>query len=102
VALAVTEIRQFGGSSMQVVRRMRALLEDLIPSLPAHRTLILQQELDLLKITIAHGFTIPEDRLRAEFPDSQGLGGTPKRFVTKRMTKPSGSSEATAATSCKG
>jgi uncharacterized membrane protein len=102
VALAVTEIRQFGGSSMQVARRMRAMLEDLIPSLPAHRALALQRELALLKTTINHCFAIPEDRMRAESPDSQGLGGTPKRFGSRRVSKQSGSSEATAVTSCKG
>jgi uncharacterized membrane protein len=49
VALAVTEIRQFGGNSTQVTRRMRAMLEDLIPMMPAQRSLALKQELDLLK-----------------------------------------------------
>jgi uncharacterized membrane protein len=49
VALAVTEIRQFGGNSIQVTRRMRAMLEDLIPMMPAQRSLALKQELDLLK-----------------------------------------------------
>jgi uncharacterized membrane protein len=75
VGLAVTEIRQFGASSTQVVRRMRAMLEDLIPSLPDHRASVLRQELDLLKSTIDCGFTVPQDRLRADFPDFQGLGG---------------------------
>src|SRR5215471_18642239 len=49
VALAITEIRQFGGNSTQVTRRMRAILEDLIPLLSARRAMALQQELDLLK-----------------------------------------------------
>src|SRR5262249_5090172 len=34
VALAVTEIRQFGGSSIQIARRLRAMLENLIETLP--------------------------------------------------------------------
>ena len=34
VHLAVTEIRQFGGGSIQVARRLRAMLENLIQSLP--------------------------------------------------------------------
>src|SRR5262249_10944372 len=37
VRLAVTEIRQFGGSSIQVARRLRAMLENLIETLPAER-----------------------------------------------------------------
>ena len=35
LVLAVTEIRHFGGSSIQIARRLRALLEDLIQTLPA-------------------------------------------------------------------
>jgi uncharacterized membrane protein len=76
VVLAVTEIRQFGANSTQVTRRMRAMLEDLIPLLPLHRALTLRQELTLLQSTIDHGFVVPLDRLRAELPDSQGLGGS--------------------------
>ena len=95
VALAVTEIRQFGGSSTQVVRRMHAMLEDLIPLVPPHRALMLQQELDLLKSTIGHSFAIPEDRTRAEFPDSQGLGGAEKHSVIKTVSRESAATEAT-------
>jgi uncharacterized membrane protein len=78
VRLAVTEIRQFGGNSTQVVRRMRAMLENLIPLLPPFRASVLRQELDLLKFTIDRGFTMLEDRERADLPDSQGLGGRRK------------------------
>jgi uncharacterized membrane protein len=75
VGLAVTEIRQFGANSIQVARRMRAMLEDLIPLLPLHRAGILRQELDLLKSTIDLAFTVPQDRKLADLPDLQGLGG---------------------------
>ena len=85
VALAITEIRQFGGGSTQVVRRMRAMLEDLISLLPAYRALTLEQELHLLKSTIDHGFAVPQDKLRAQLPDSQGLGGT-QRYSTVKKT----------------
>jgi uncharacterized membrane protein len=75
VRLAVTEIRQFGGNSTQVVRRMRAMLENLISLLPAQRSSALRQELELLKSTIYQGFAVPQDRKRADLPDCQGLGG---------------------------
>jgi uncharacterized membrane protein len=75
VGLAVTEIRQFGASSIQVVRRMRAMLENLIPLLPADRPEALGRELYLLESTVDHGFVVPEDRKRAGVPDFQGLGG---------------------------
>jgi uncharacterized membrane protein len=83
VALAVTEIRQFGGNSTQVTRRMRAMLEDLIPIMPSHRALALKHELNLLKSTVDRSFVVPEDRTRAALPDSQGLGGTMKHSVRR-------------------
>jgi uncharacterized membrane protein len=78
VGLAVTEIRQFGANSTQVVRRMRAMLENLIPLLPPHRSSVLRKELDLLKSTVDRGFSVPQDRERAEHADFQGLGGRRK------------------------
>ncbi|MGA9308587.1 MAG: DUF2254 domain-containing protein [Candidatus Sulfotelmatobacter sp.] len=78
VALAVTEIRQFGANSTQVVRRMRAMLENLIPLLPPDRSSVLRQELELLKSTVDQGFVMPQDRMRADCPDFQGLGGHSK------------------------
>ena len=75
VGLAITEIRQFGASSIQVARRMRAMLEDLITRLPPGRASALRQELDLLKSTIDEGFAVLQDRQRADLPDAQGLGG---------------------------
>jgi len=71
----VTEIRQFGANSTQVVRRMRAMLENLIPLLPPDRSSVLLQELGLLKSTVDQGFVMLQDRMRADLPDSQGLGG---------------------------
>jgi uncharacterized membrane protein len=85
VVLAVTEIRQFGANSTQVTRRMRAMLEDLIPLLPANRARTLEQELNLLKSTIDHGFVVPQDRLRADLPDSQGLGGTQRYSAVRSV-----------------
>jgi uncharacterized membrane protein len=75
VGLAVTEIRQFGANSTQVVRRMRAMLENLIPLLSPHRSAVLRRELELLKSTVDRGFADPADRDRADLPDLQGLGG---------------------------
>jgi uncharacterized membrane protein len=76
VALAVTEIRHFGGSSIQVTRRMRGMLENLIRTLPENRSAALQAELVLLKKTTERLFHEPEDRAMAEVSDLQGVGGT--------------------------
>jgi uncharacterized membrane protein len=75
VGLAVTEIRQFGGTSIQIVRRMRAMLENLIEMLPAERTDQLRAELALLSRTVERDFVDPADRKRAASGDSLGVGG---------------------------
>jgi uncharacterized membrane protein len=76
VKLAVTEIRQFGGSSIQIARRLRAMLENLIATLPAERAGALRVELQILKKSAERFFQEPEDRALAEESDSQGVGGT--------------------------
>jgi uncharacterized membrane protein len=76
VVLAVTEIRQFGGASIQVARRLRAMLENLIATLPTVRAEPLRQELQLLKKSAERFFHDPEDRALADESDSQGMGGT--------------------------
>jgi len=76
VQLAVTEIRQFGRESIQVTRRLRAMLEDLVCTLPEPRRPLLQQELGLLHRSAERFFPEPEDRALAEVGDFQGVGGT--------------------------
>src|SRR5208282_1035406 len=75
VHLAVTEIRQFGGSSIQVARRLRAMLENLIQTLPEQRGVLLKQELNLLERSAQRFFAEPEDRALADVGDFQGVGG---------------------------
>ncbi len=75
VCLAVTEIRQFGGASIQVVRRLRAMLENLAEILPPERAALLRDELALLQRTSGRSFTEPEDRALASVSDLQGMGG---------------------------
>lgn len=74
VQLAVTEIRLFGGDSIQVVRRLRAMLEYLINTLPKERLAALQQELMLLDKKAHRSFSEPEDRAMAEVSDMKGVG----------------------------
>jgi uncharacterized membrane protein len=75
VHLAVTEIRQFGGSSIQIARRLRAMLENLIQTLPPERAALLRQELKLLHRSAERFFMEPEDRALAAISDFQGVGG---------------------------
>ena len=75
--LACTELRRYGADSIQVVRRMRAMIENLILTLPEDRHVALQAQLSLLDHAIEAIYVVPEELLLARTTDSQGLGGTP-------------------------
>jgi uncharacterized membrane protein len=74
--LAVSEIRHYGEGSLQVTRRLRAMLEHLIRELPEARRPPLEKELALLGSAVERGFRDEEDRKRAGVADSQGVGGS--------------------------
>ena len=75
VHLAFTEIRCYGSGNLQIVRRMRAMIENLLRTLPGHRHASLQQQLSLLDREIEAKFKYPEELALARISDSQGLGG---------------------------
>jgi len=75
VSLAVSEIRHYGGGSLQIVRRLRSMLVSLIAVLPPARAPFLQEQLDLLRAAVEKAFYDPWDRVHAEVADPQGLGG---------------------------
>src|SRR3954454_1476646 len=76
VQLAVTEIRQFGGQSIQVARRLRAMLDHLIQTLPADRAEPLRHELKVLHDSAERSFLAAEDRALADVSDAQGVGAS--------------------------
>ena len=74
VALAVSEIRLFGASSIQVARRLRAMLEHLASALPEPRIPPLREELAMLQHAVERAYPETKDRKRAETGDLQGIG----------------------------
>jgi uncharacterized membrane protein len=74
VMLAVSEVRHFGSGSLQVDRRLRAMLERLIEELPEARRVPLHAELTLLRSAVERNFNDLEDRKRASVADYQGVG----------------------------
>jgi len=76
VQVGCHEIRTCGAGNIQVARRLRAMLENLVQSLPVHRHAVLQQELDRLNKTIERLYLLPGDLALARIPDAQGLGGS--------------------------
>ena len=79
VHIACNEIRACGAGSVQIPRRMRAMLENLIDTLPPQRHRALEEQLDLLDRTLPDFYKLPEDLALARVPDSQGLGGASAR-----------------------
>ena len=76
VSLAVTEIRHFGAGSLQVARRLLAMLDHLLHVLPEPRWAALQQELTLLQRANERRFPDEEDRANARVSDFQGVGSS--------------------------
>lgn len=74
VSLAFEEIREYGGTSVQVHRRMHACLEDLLAIVPSYRREPLQRQLRLQHKSTARNFREPEERALARERDDSGLG----------------------------
>jgi uncharacterized membrane protein len=81
LALGVTEIREYGSSAIQVMRRMRAMLEKLSEQVRPENRAAVQVEIGRLDATVARSFSGSIDRDRAGIADRQGIGG-PGRLET--------------------
>ena len=75
VSLTVTEIRAYGGGAMQVVRRLRALLEALRDAVRPEYVAAVDEELARLDRVVQRTFGDYPDLDRARTADRQGLGG---------------------------
>ena len=74
LVLAFDEIRYCGANSIQVMRRMRALLQDLMAHVPPERRAALQRYLARVDNGIRRTFEDGDDRKDALEVDRQGLG----------------------------
>jgi uncharacterized membrane protein len=75
VHLAFSEIRYYGSANLQIVRRLRAMIENLVQTLPDHRHGELLLQLELLDRAVKIAFVNPEELALAHIADTQGLGG---------------------------
>ncbi|MFC9324922.1 DUF2254 domain-containing protein [Kitasatospora sp. NPDC057015] len=73
--LAVSEIREYGATSLQVCRRLQSLFEGLLDALPAECLPAVRTELDLLTASVERAFADAPRRDTARTADSQGIGG---------------------------
>jgi uncharacterized membrane protein len=76
VHLTCTEIRSCGAGSVQIARRLRAMFDNLIASLPQHRHQALEEERHRLDQMLEPLYAVRDDLALARIPDSQGLGGS--------------------------
>jgi uncharacterized membrane protein len=74
LVLAFDEIRYCGANSIQVMRRLRALLQDLARHVPPERGPALERYLERVDKGIRRAFEDTEDRKDALAQDRQGLG----------------------------
>ena len=87
LALSFDEIRQYGANSVQVVRRLRAVLVGLGETITVkdHRDAVLHY-LDHLDLGVGHSDFDDEDRAAALQEDRQGLGLSRKRHEARTAT----------------
>jgi uncharacterized membrane protein len=74
--LACNEIRFYGATSVQVMRRMNALIHELLVILPAERHAALRTWQERLHATIERSFDDQLEKAEAFAEDRQGLGGS--------------------------
>ncbi|HLM48433.1 MAG TPA: DUF2254 domain-containing protein [Myxococcaceae bacterium] len=74
VRLGLDEIREYGEGSIQISRRLRAILEDLLSVAPSARRTVLQEQLALLEASAHRGFHSENERRRARLASTQGQG----------------------------
>jgi uncharacterized membrane protein len=89
LSLAMTEIREYGSSSIQVMRRMRALLEELYEEVRPEHQAAIEEELHRLDVTVARTFGDSIDSDRAGTADVQGIGGRTDAHALLRRQGPS-------------
>ena len=74
VSLALDETRQYGEGSIQVARRLKALLQSLGRAVPPYRRAAIDAQLALMGSSIQRGFSDDVDRTAAGIEDRQGIG----------------------------
>ncbi len=75
VALAFEEIHEYGGASVQVHRRLRASLEELLSIAAPNRREPLLRQMTLVDRAARRHFSEPEEQAMALESDQSGIGG---------------------------
>ena len=84
VQLTCREIRLYGAENFQIARRLRAMIDNLLQTLPEYRRPALREELALLDATLEKLYALPQDLALARVADTQGLGGAAMHLPSAR------------------
>jgi uncharacterized membrane protein len=82
VTLAFEEIREYGGDSVQVHRRLRASIEQLLEVVPVEHQEPLRRQLRLLRHSASRHFPDVEERALAILSDESGMGNADEETPT--------------------
>ena len=74
LSIGLDEARLFGADSIQIMRRLRALLEDLLEAVPDFRRPAVENQITMLEVSVARSFIGDADLLSARTRDRQGIG----------------------------
>ena len=80
LALALDEIILYGAGSIQVTRRLSALLDDLLASAPAARRPPVSARAARLRRAVRRALPDEEEAAEAMYPDHQGIGSPREAF----------------------
>ena len=75
LTLTANEIREYGNGGIQIMRRLRAMLEELHDEVRPEYRAAVKDELARLDATVARSFGASVDFDRASIADTQGIGG---------------------------
>ncbi len=74
LSIGLDETRLFGADSIQIMRRLRALLEDLLGAVPEFRRPAVEDQIAMLEASVERSFVGSADLLSAGTRDRQGIG----------------------------
>ncbi len=81
--LGVGEPLRYGAGSLQISRRLRALLDGLLAAVPTRRRDTVEELLTRLDHSVARSFPDPDERAFALQPDRQGTGSATLELATR-------------------
>jgi uncharacterized membrane protein len=86
LALTVNEIREYGTGGIQIMRRLRAMLEELHDEVRPEFRAAIKDELRRLDATVMRAFGDSVDLDRASVADTQGIGGPRTRAANPSVS----------------